>query len=120
MNAWLIMIGIETLSLRMEKHCANAEKIAAYLAAHKEVAWVSYPTLAGNKYKPLADKYVSGKGGAVLTFGLKKGFDACEHSPSFTRSTCCTRQKIRGKITIRHEKLSRGHRSRVKGPGSRV
>lgn len=95
MNAWLIMIGIETLSLRMEKHCANAEKIAAFLAAHKEVAWVSYPTLSGNKYKPLADKYVSGKGGAVLTFGLKKGFDACEPSPNFTQSISCTRHNSR-------------------------
>eukprot|EP00281_Chroomonas_sp_CCMP1168_P019846 CAMPEP_0206227754 /NCGR_PEP_ID=MMETSP0047_2-20121206/8796_1 /ASSEMBLY_ACC=CAM_ASM_000192 /TAXON_ID=195065 /ORGANISM="Chroomonas mesostigmatica_cf, Strain CCMP1168" /LENGTH=444 /DNA_ID=CAMNT_0053650935 /DNA_START=37 /DNA_END=1371 /DNA_ORIENTATION=+ len=77
MNAWLIMMGVETLALRMEKHCENALKVAQYLEKHPEVSWVSYPSLPDSPYKALADKYVSGKGGAVLTFGLKKGFDAC-------------------------------------------
>eukprot|EP00285_Hemiselmis_virescens_P005968 CAMPEP_0173390410 /NCGR_PEP_ID=MMETSP1356-20130122/14771_1 /TAXON_ID=77927 ORGANISM="Hemiselmis virescens, Strain PCC157" /NCGR_SAMPLE_ID=MMETSP1356 /ASSEMBLY_ACC=CAM_ASM_000847 /LENGTH=444 /DNA_ID=CAMNT_0014347789 /DNA_START=19 /DNA_END=1353 /DNA_ORIENTATION=+ len=77
MSAWTIMMGIETLPLRMDKHCSNSVVVAEWLSKHKEVEWVSYPVLAGNKYKPLADKFLGGKGGAVLTFGLKKGPAAC-------------------------------------------
>lgn len=77
MNAWIIMMGIETLALRMERHCDNASKVAEYLQKHPQISYVSLPCLEGSKYKPLADKYMNGKGGAVLTFGLKKGYDAC-------------------------------------------
>uniref|UniRef100_A0A7S1DJL5 O-acetylhomoserine aminocarboxypropyltransferase n=1 Tax=Hemiselmis andersenii TaxID=464988 RepID=A0A7S1DJL5_HEMAN len=77
MNAFLIMMGIETLPLRMDRHCSNALAVAQWLEKHKDVESVSYPTLPGNKYNALADKYISGKGGAVLTFSLKKGHEAC-------------------------------------------
>ncbi|HBC15916.1 MAG: O-acetylhomoserine aminocarboxypropyltransferase [Erythrobacter sp.] len=75
-NAWLALTGMETLALRMERHCANALAVAEWLENHEQVAWVSYAGLETNAYKPLADKYLGGKGGAVFTFGLKGGYDA--------------------------------------------
>ena len=76
MNAFLTLLGLETLSLRMERHCANAERVAAHLARHPAVAWVSYAGLADNKYRALAVKYLDGKAGGVFTFGLKGGYAA--------------------------------------------
>lgn len=76
MNAWLALTGMETLALRMERHCSNALSIAGWLKQHPKVAWVSYAGLADDPYKPLADTYLGGKGGAVFTFGLKGGFEA--------------------------------------------
>lgn len=76
MNAFLTLTGMETLALRMERHCSNALAVAEWLRAHPKVDWVSYAGLADDKYKPLADKYLGGKGGAVFTFGLKGGYDA--------------------------------------------
>ncbi|MCB2088928.1 MAG: O-acetylhomoserine aminocarboxypropyltransferase [Sphingomonadaceae bacterium] len=75
-NAWLALTGMETLALRMERHCENALAVAKWLSANEKVAWVSYAGLDDNPYKPLADKYLGGKGGAVFTFGLKGGYDA--------------------------------------------
>ena len=75
-NAWLALTGMETLALRMERHCANALAVAEWLENHEQVAWVSYAGLETNAYKPLADRYLGGKGGAVFTFGLKGGYDA--------------------------------------------
>lgn len=75
MNAFLTITGIETLHLRMERHCANAAKVAAFLADHPAVAWVSYAGLPGSKYKGLQEKYLPGGAGAVFTFGVKGGFD---------------------------------------------
>jgi O-acetylhomoserine (thiol)-lyase len=75
-NAFLILTGIETLPLRMQRHCDNAASVATWLAAHPKVAWVSYPGLAGDRYHALAKKYVPKGAGAVLTFGLKGGYDA--------------------------------------------
>jgi O-acetylhomoserine (thiol)-lyase len=75
-NAFLILTGIETLPLRMQRHCDNAIAVATWLAAHPKVAWVSYPGLAGDRYHALAKKYVPKGAGAVLTFGLKGGYDA--------------------------------------------
>ena len=75
-NAWLALTGMETLALRMERHCANALAVAQWLERHEKVEWVSYAGLEGNRYKPLADKYLGGKGGAVFTFGVKGGFEA--------------------------------------------
>jgi O-acetylhomoserine (thiol)-lyase len=75
-NAFLILTGIETLPLRMQRHCDNAAAVATWLAAHPKVAWVSYPGLAGDRYHALAKKYVPQGAGAVLTFGLKGGYDA--------------------------------------------
>jgi O-acetylhomoserine (thiol)-lyase len=75
-NAFLITTGIETLPLRMQRHSDNALVVAQWLAKRPEVAWVSYPGLAGDKYNTLAKKYVPKGAGAVLTFGLKGGYDA--------------------------------------------
>jgi O-acetylhomoserine (thiol)-lyase len=76
MNAFLILNGIETLPLRMARHCENAQAVAEYLAKHPKVAWVNYAGLPDNKYHALQKK-ISPKGaGAVFTFGLKGGYDA--------------------------------------------
>jgi O-acetylhomoserine (thiol)-lyase len=75
-NAFLILTGIETLPLRMQRHCDNAGAVAAWLAGHGKVSWVSYPGLRGDRYHNLAKKYVPRGAGAVLTFGLKGGYDA--------------------------------------------
>jgi O-acetylhomoserine (thiol)-lyase len=75
-NAFLILTGIETLPLRMQRHCDNAAAVATWLAGHDEVAWVSYPGLPGDRYHSLAKKYVPKGAGAVFTFGLKGGYDA--------------------------------------------
>src|SRR5439155_16630648 len=75
-NAFLILTGIETLPLRMQRHCENAQAAAEWLAAHSKIAWVSYPGLPGGRYHNLAKKYVPKGAGAVFTFGLKGGYDA--------------------------------------------
>jgi len=75
-NAFLILTGVETLSLRMQRHCDNALAVAGWLTKHPQVAWVSYAGLPGDKYHSLAKKYVPKGGGAVLTFGLKGSYDA--------------------------------------------
>ncbi|MCF3934209.1 O-acetylhomoserine aminocarboxypropyltransferase [Acuticoccus sp. M5D2P5] len=76
MNAFLVLTGIETLSLRMQRHCENAQKVAEYLSAHDKVSWVSYPGLAGDRYHGLAQQYCPKGAGAVFTFGLAGGYDA--------------------------------------------
>ena len=75
-NAFLILTGIETLPLRMQRHSENALAVAEWLSKRPEVAWVSYSGLASDKYNALAKKYVPKGAGAVLTFGLKGGYDA--------------------------------------------
>ncbi len=78
-NAFLIITGIETLPLRMQKHCDNALAVAKFLSTHEDVAWVSYAGLPANRYYKLAQKYCPKGAGAVLTFGLKGGFEAGVH-----------------------------------------
>jgi O-acetylhomoserine (thiol)-lyase len=73
LNAFLLLQGVETLPLRMERHCANALAVANYLREHPRVAWVNYPGLADNRYHALAKKYLPRGAGAVLTFGIKGG-----------------------------------------------
>lgn len=75
-NAFLIMQGLETLPLRMERHCDNALAVAEYLKSHPSVAWVSYPGLPDSPYYSLARKYTNGRPSALLTFGVKGGFEA--------------------------------------------
>jgi O-acetylhomoserine (thiol)-lyase len=75
-NAFLILTGIETLPLRMQRHCDNAKAVAEWLVAHHKVAWVSYAGLPGDRYHNLARKYCPQGASAVLTFGLKGGYDA--------------------------------------------
>ena len=75
-NAFLILTGIETLPLRIQRHCDNAAAVAQWLVKQPQVAWVSYPGLAGDRYHNLAKKYVPKGAGSVFTFGLKGGYDA--------------------------------------------
>ncbi|MEO3387563.1 O-acetylhomoserine aminocarboxypropyltransferase [Mesorhizobium sp. CAU 1741] len=75
-NAFLIATGLETLPLRMQRHCDNALKVAEWLKGHDKVAWVSYPGLADDPNHALQQKYAPAGAGAVFTFGLKGGFDA--------------------------------------------
>ncbi|WP_417592642.1 O-acetylhomoserine aminocarboxypropyltransferase [Parasphingorhabdus sp.] len=75
-NAFYILTGMETLALRMERHCENALKMAEWLQGRDEVSWVSYAGMPDSEYYPLAQKYLGGKGGAVFTFGLKGGYEA--------------------------------------------
>ncbi len=75
-NAFLILTGIETLPLRMQRHCDNALAVATWLAANDKIAWVNYAGLPGNKFNALAKHYAPKGAGAVFTFGLKGGYDA--------------------------------------------
>ncbi|TVU62567.1 O-acetylhomoserine aminocarboxypropyltransferase/cysteine synthase [Vibrio atlanticus] len=76
MNAFMLMQGLETLSLRMERHTENALKVAEYLKQHENVSWVSYAGLPTSEFYPLAEKYMQGKPSAILSFGLKDGYEA--------------------------------------------
>lgn len=76
LNSFLILTGMETLALRMQRHCDNALKVATWLSTHKNVAWVNYAGLASDKHHALQKKYSPKGAGAVFTFGLKGGFDA--------------------------------------------
>lgn len=76
-NAYLTFIGMETLALRMQKHCDNAQTIAEYLQNHEKIEWVSYAGLNSSEHNANAKKYMKGYGGAVFTVGMKGGYDAC-------------------------------------------
>ncbi len=75
-NAFQLMQGIETLPLRMERHCQNTQRVAEYLKTHKHVQWVSYAGLKDHPHHALAQKYMQGRASGILTFGVKGGFDA--------------------------------------------
>ena len=75
-NAFQLLQGIETLPLRMERHCENAQAVAEYLQRHPGVDWVNFAGLAGDRYHDLAQRYMGGRASSILTFGVKGGFDA--------------------------------------------
>jgi O-acetylhomoserine (thiol)-lyase len=75
-NAWLLLQGIETLPVRMDRHCANAMLAAEFLQSHPKVSWVNYPGLNSSPYHDLALRYMPKGAGALLAFGIKGGFDA--------------------------------------------
>ena len=75
-NSFLLIQGLETLSLRVERHVYNAKKIADFLSNHPLVSWVNYPSLKGNKYYDLAQKYFPKGTGSIFTFGIKGGVEA--------------------------------------------
>jgi O-acetylhomoserine (thiol)-lyase len=70
------LLGIETLSLRMERHCQNALKVARFLEDHEDVAWVSHAGLPSSPYHALGKKYLPKGAGSVFTFGVKGGYEA--------------------------------------------
>jgi O-acetylhomoserine (thiol)-lyase len=76
MNAWLFLQGLETLPLRMARHCANALAVAKYLESHPLVSWVNYPGLPSHKSYAMTQKYLSKGAGAILGFGIKGGREA--------------------------------------------
>ncbi len=76
MSAFFFLQGIETLSLRMERHTENALRVAQYLQQHPSVSWVRYAGLPSSEYHALAQKYMQGRPSALMTFGIKGGFDA--------------------------------------------
>lgn len=75
-NSFLLIQGLETLSLRVEKHVSNTKKVIDFLSNHPQVAWVNYPGLKGNKYNDLAKKYLPKGAGSIFTFGIKGGLEA--------------------------------------------
>ena len=72
-NSFLLLQGLETLSLRVEKHVANTREIIDFLSGHPQVAWINYPEVKGNKYYELAKKYLPKGAGSIFTFGIKCG-----------------------------------------------
>ncbi|HIY99379.1 MAG TPA: O-acetylhomoserine aminocarboxypropyltransferase/cysteine synthase [Firmicutes bacterium] len=90
-NAFLTLLGSDTLALRMERHSRNAEKVAAYLASHPKIEWVRSATLPTNKYYPLAQKYLPDGTGGMLSFGIRGDAKACarfmEHLRIATQET---------------------------------
>jgi O-acetylhomoserine (thiol)-lyase len=76
LNAFMLLQGLETLNLRMERHCDNAQSVAEYLKAHDKVEWVSYAGLKDDVNYELSKKYCNGKPSSLLTFGIRGGFDS--------------------------------------------
>ena len=72
-SAFLFLMGLETLGLRMERHCENAEKLAAWLTSHPKVKWVNYAGLADSPYNPIAKKITGGKASGIVSFGVAGG-----------------------------------------------
>ena len=75
-SAFLIMQGLETLSLRMKQHCKNAKKVAKYLRKHPQVRWVNYAGLQDSPYRDNSKKFCKGKAAGILSFGIEGGFEA--------------------------------------------
>ncbi|MFT7185262.1 MAG: O-acetylhomoserine (thiol)-lyase [Pseudohongiellaceae bacterium] len=75
-SAFLILQGLETLGLRMERHCSNAEQLAAYLQSHDKISWVNYATLPDSKFNATCQKITNGKASGILSFGIKGGLEA--------------------------------------------
>jgi O-acetylhomoserine (thiol)-lyase len=75
-NAWLFMQGLETLPVRMDRHCDNALKVAQFLASHPTVSWIRFPGLEDDPYHELATRYLPNGAGAIMSFGVKGGVEA--------------------------------------------
>ena len=78
-NAFYLNLGLESLALRVQRHCANAMAVAEFLEKHPKVAWVNYPGLSGNKYYHRAEKYLPDGSSGVVSFGLKDGREGAEN-----------------------------------------
>ena len=75
-NAWMFLQGLETLPLRMERHCENTMKVAQFLKTHSKVTWVRYPGLEDDPTYPIAEKYLKKGFGGMVVFGIKGGLEA--------------------------------------------
>ncbi|MBQ3671494.1 MAG: O-acetylhomoserine aminocarboxypropyltransferase/cysteine synthase [Treponema sp.] len=78
MNSYILNLGLESLAVRMERHCSNAQKVAEFLQDHPNVSWVNYPGLVGNKYYERAKKYMPNGTCGVISFGVKGGRDGAQ------------------------------------------
>jgi len=78
MNSFLLNLGLESMHVRMPRHCENAQKVAEFLEANENVTWVNYPGLPGNKYYERAKKYMPNGTCGVVSFGVKGGREAAE------------------------------------------
>jgi O-acetylhomoserine (thiol)-lyase len=86
MSAWMLLQGIETLAVRMDRHVVNAQRVAEYLVAHPAIAWVNYPGLATSPFRALAERYMPKGCGGIVSFGIKPGRDAHGKSLSAQRT----------------------------------
>jgi len=128
LNAFLTLNGIETLHLRMQRHCDNAMKVAHFLSEHSKVSWVSYAGLPASPYHKLAKKYSPLGFGAVFTFGVKGGFNAAKSMVESLKlfkhvaNIGDTRSLIIHPASTTHSQLSDEHRAAVgvKPEGMRV
>lgn len=118
-NAFLTNVGLETLHLRVERHCRNAEKVAEFLKNHPKVAWVEYAGLADSKYHALAEKYMPNGTCGVLCFGPKGGRDGAMRFTNglkmvaiVTRCRCKKLRSAPGKPYPPPAERSAAHRSR--------
>jgi O-acetylhomoserine (thiol)-lyase len=124
-NAFLILTGIETLPLRMQRHCDNALEVAEWLSGHDKIAWVNYAGLKDNPFHGLAERYCPKGAGAVFTFGLKGGYDAGialvtkVELFSHLANIGDTRSLIIHPASTTHRQLSEEHRERA-GAGADV
>lgn len=118
-HSFLTLNGIETLSLRMDRHCANAQKVAEWLEADARIEWVSYAGLPANKYHERAKKYLPKGAGAVFTFGVKGGFDAAKGTVdnlklfSMLANIGDTRSLVIHPSSTTHGQLSDAHKKAV-------
>ncbi|MEZ5829108.1 MAG: O-acetylhomoserine aminocarboxypropyltransferase [Hyphomicrobiales bacterium] len=125
MNAFLILTGIETLPLRMQRHCDNTLQVATWLKGHDKIAWVNYAGLDDNPFYPLAQRYCPEGAGAVFTFGLKGGYQAgialVSNVKLFSHLANIgdTRSLIIHPASTTHRQLSDEHRERA-GAGADV
>jgi O-acetylhomoserine (thiol)-lyase len=85
LNSFQVIQGLETLEVRMQKHSQNALELAEWLSSRGEVSWVNYPGLNSSKYHNLADKYLPNGKSGIVTFGLKKGFEAAKKVAESTK-----------------------------------
>ena len=110
--AWNLLQGVETLPLRMQRHCDNAQAVAEWLEKHPKVSWVSYPGLKSSPFFELGQKYLPKGKGAVFTFGIKGGFDAgvklidCVELHSHLANIGDTRSLILHPASTTHRQLS--------------
>jgi O-acetylhomoserine (thiol)-lyase len=118
-HSFLTLNGIETLSLRMERHVSNAQKVAEFLLNHPGVAWVSYAGLPSNQYHTLAKKYLPKGAGAVFTFGVKGGYETAKDTVenlklfSMLANIGDTRSLVIHPASTTHSQLSEEHRKSI-------
>ena len=101
-NAFLLNVGLETLHLRVPRHCENALAVASYLEKHEKVAWVNYPGLEGNKYYERAKKYMPDGTCGVVSFGLKGGREAAAEMMDHLRLAAIVTHVADARTSILH------------------